>query len=183
MKTIYFYEHNWTNLWILIIVTIVLVALIVAMLFFLPLIRQSLCLVKAFISKALTTKFPEVTRAGARAIIVFTVFLYLFLFLAMFFCGKSLIDCKFNWINTDVSKCTITTGKCENFSYEIFESRDYILYTCDFTVNNIEFSNVEISQPYNNAIKYLSKDYEFDVYYYNLKGKNVVVRIDTKSLY
>ena len=177
MKTIYNYDYNTDNLIIVLLIVVLLVLCIAIMFFFLPLLKDTYGLVKFYLFKTSESP-PPVTRAETYVTIIVTFILYAFLSSAIIIFSMGLHQSKFDWVDTNITTCNLTSGKCENFSYEQFESRDYIWYYCDFIVNDITFSNVEIRQENESVINYLTEDYNLDVYYREINKKNYVIRID-----
>ena len=180
MKTIYNYNYNYTNLCTMLIIIFLLCVFIAIMFFFSPLLKLSYNLIKASLSQTLEIQFPNIKKSEASVTIIFSLVLYLFLFVVVILFSIFLYNSKFEWIDTNISTCDIVNGTCENFSYQKFESRDYFVYTCDFTVNDVDFSEVEIRQSVSDEdiIQYLTKDYNFNIYYRKIKSKNRIVRID-----
>lgn len=178
MKTIFSYDYNTTNLCIVLLLIFLLVVFIAIMFFFSPLLKLSYNLAKASLSKTLELQFPDRTKNQVLITVILSLVLYLFLFAFVVFFSIFIYQSRFDWVDTNISTCNFVSGTCENFSYEKFESRDYVEYTCNFTVNTVEFSNVEIRDSNKDAIKYLTEDYDFNIYYREIKGKNYIVRID-----
>lgn len=164
----------------MLIIIFLLVIFIAIMCFFSPLLKLSYNLVKASISRTLEIQFPNIKKSEASIMIIFSLILYSFLSVVVIIFSIFLYNSKFEWIDTNISTCNMVNGTCEKFSYEKFESRDYFVYTCDFTVNDVAFSEVEIRQSAldEDVIEYLIEDYNFDIYYRKIKGKNRIVRID-----
>lgn len=178
MKTIYTYNYNFTNLCIMGFIIFLLIVFIIIMCVFAPLLKLSFDLIKDSISQAIVSKFPDITKKERIITIAFSFFLYTFLTAVIVIFLIFLEKSRFNWIDTNISTCDIVSGTCEDFSYEKFESRDYVEYSCDFAVNNIKFSDVEIRDSDKAVVGYLIGDYNFNIYYREIKGKNYIVRID-----
>ena len=178
MNTIYLYTDNGVKLGTLIIAIVFFLAFVIAAIFFSPLLKQCIDIVFSIVTQTVKQKFSNVTKKEIIALVSFTTCIYIVFFLGIFFGGKFVIDSRFKWIDTDISTCSTIVGDCKDFKYEIVEFRDHDVYICDFSVSNVQFFDVSISPPYNDAVKYLSENRNLTIYYHTLENENLIVRID-----
>lgn len=178
METIFVYPYNESNLIIFIIFSVVLILAIVGVIFFFPLLKLSFNMVMATFTKTLESKFEDIRRIEVFMISLTTLLIYNVLFLGIFFSVKMVSTSDLKWINTDISSCKLVSGKIEGFNYDKQEYRDVIVYVCNFSVNNVQFYDVDIDSAQRKVIEYLSKEYDFLIYYRTNNEKNIIVRID-----
>ena len=179
MKTIYFYPYAARLLGCILAAAIFLFAFVMAIVAFWYL--KPVCkVVYAWITKTLKDKFPDITPKLIIANIVTCSLLYLILILAMFFTGKAIIQDDVWRIERDLSKCQSVYGVDSDFKCveELYNHGDDVVYCCSFEIAGERFEDVKFEQYEMDYLNYFQKDNLFKVYYSNVDGQKVVVRID-----
>ncbi len=181
MKTIYFYPYTVRLLGCILAAAIFLFAFVMAIVA-LWYLKRVCKVVYAWITKTLKEKFPDTTPMLIIANIVICSLLYLILILAMFFTGKSIIQDDVWRIERDVSKCQSVYGVDSDFKYveESYNHGDDKVYCCSFQIAGERFEDVKFEQHEMDYLNYFQKDNLFKVYYSNIDGQKVVVRIDVE---
>ncbi len=180
LQTIFIYDSNITLLIATVLVFLLFSLSIIGFIYFFPLLKVSCNYIYAILTKKFNHIYSGVSKFSVVFTIVLTIFIYSLIGVLGFSSGKSLIEEKFIWINKDFSTCDIIDGECENLQYDLVETRYCNYYKCSFTIENIEFSDVEIDEPYEETMKYLNEEYRLNIYYRTINGKNYIVRIDAK---